>query len=73
MPFRWAPFSEKQDVWLKKEGRTKVWLNNQISDNPRRVETILLGAEPTLQEAVDIETITLGRVRIKDWLERAKK
>lgn len=60
----------KLDKWLEKTGHTRKWLAAEIKVGKRRIDTILMGAEPRLKEVVDIEYVTLGKVTINDWLKK---
>lgn len=64
--------------WLKKEGRSVVWLNSKMKcETPRRVQTILLGAPPTPAEIWKIQEITNMEVTLEDFIKvnrrKAKK
>jgi hypothetical protein len=60
--------------WLKKEGRTLIWLANTTDIKMQRLSGISTGRiEPRLIEAAEIYNLTGGDVTVHDHLATIKE
>lgn len=64
----------KLQDWINERGTTQKWVADKIGVPAYKLWNMIHGkSEPSLQEVVDIEYLTKGKVCIEDWLRRKSK
>lgn len=59
--------------WIKHNGYTQGEVAKRLKLSASRVCRICDDREPTLEEVLDIEKLTHRKVKMEDFIERAKK
>ena len=59
--------------WIKEKGFTRAYIAKKLDLNELRLHRILHGMEPSLEEMLAIENVTHRRVKMEDFINRAKE
>lgn len=61
--------------WMEKNGRSAVWVGNQINETAYTVSRLCLGIGINATRIFKVSELTNGEVNINDWvkLEKARK